>query len=132
MYNILRYQRKANEICFEILFSTSENAYSQFKKTVKQTIKYHVLSQIQGKENTYSFILGLQTCIATTKISVDIPLEARNNRSTKRYSYNNTLGNGPKVLYIVLQRYLVINIHYCSIHNSQIGNSIDGHQLMNG
>lgn len=58
------------------------------------------------------------TCTITMKISVMVPLEARN-RSTPRNSYT-TFGNKPKGLYILLQRHLLSCVHCCSIHNQKL------------
>lgn len=75
-----------------------------------------MLARILGERNTYSLLIGVQTGTATVEINVEVPPKARNRPS--RFSYT-TLGHIPKGLSISLQRYMLIHVHWCSIHNSQ-------------
>ena len=69
------------------------------------------------KRNIYSLLVGMQSCTDTMEISIVVPQEA-GNRSTSRFSYI-TLGHIVKGFYMLLQRYLLIPVPYCSIHNNQ-------------
>lgn len=69
----------------------------------------------QGKGNTYSLLVRVQTCTANMEVSVVAPQEAVN-QYTLRSSY--TLLHTPKGLHILSQKHLFIHVHCCSIHNT--------------
>lgn len=71
----------------------------------------------QGCRKPLFFLVEIYIGTASLEIYVEIPQKAENQSNT-RSSYT-THGFIHKGLYILLQRYLIINVHCCSIYNSQ-------------
>jgi hypothetical protein len=65
-----------------------------------------------------TLLVRVQTGSATKEITVEFPLKSQS-RSTKKCNYI-TLAHIPKRLSIFLNKYLLMHVHCCFIHNSQI------------
>lgn len=70
--------------------------------------------QLWSRESTCSLLMGLHSGAATGKIGFKVP-----QKTTNRSPNYTTLGYIPKGLYILLQRYLFIHGHCCSVDNNQ-------------
>ena len=67
MFNIIHYQRNANQSHNEVPFHTGQNGY--YQKVYKQ----QMLERVWRKGNTHTQLVGMQTGAATMKNSMDVP-----------------------------------------------------------
>ena len=67
MFNIIHYQRNANQSHNEVPFHTGQNGY--YQKVYKQ----QMLERVWKKGNSLTLLVGMQTSTATMENSVEIP-----------------------------------------------------------
>lgn len=121
IFNILTHLGNANQNYFEISCNTNQNIQDQQNK------RRLVLARMQSNNNINTLLMGIETCIATMKISV-VVAQGAESRCASRSSYTH-LGHIPKRCFLLLHSHLLNNIHCCSIHNNQkFGNHLDVHQ----
>lgn len=121
IFNILTHLGNANQNYFEVSCNTNQNSQDQQNK------RWLMLARMQSNNNINTLLMGIETCIATVKISVVVAQEAESKCASRpTYTY---LGHIPKRCFLLLHRHLLNNIHRCSIHNNQkFGNHLDVHQ----
>ena len=67
MFNIIHYQRNANQSHNEVPFHTGQNGY--YQKVYKQ----QMLERVWKKGDSVTLLVGMQTSTATMENSVEIP-----------------------------------------------------------
>ena len=85
---------------------------------IKNTSNNRCWVRMWGKRYTNTLLVGLQISAATLESSVEIPQKAWNGTTIwPSYPIPWPMPKGLKIS--ILQRYSHINVHSCSIHNSQ-------------
>ena len=72
MFNIIHYQRNANQSHNEVPFHTGQNGY--YQKVYKQQL----LERVWKKGDSVTLLVGMQTSTATMENSVEIPQKTGN------------------------------------------------------
>jgi hypothetical protein len=115
MLNIFRHQGNANENHFEI---------SSYPRTTKinemvDNACWGGFRGSPGEEDTYSFLVGVQTDTATMEIRVEVPQRVEKQSTIIVYISYITRADTQRTLCVYRDIPVLIHIHCCSIPNSQ-------------